>query len=149
MRSRFDSNAPMLTGAHFLLYSADPAADGAFFRDVLPFPSVDAGEQWLIFALPPSELGIHPADALPAPALGGHTMVGAVLSLMCDDLVSLVKDFEARGVQVADPVRAPWGDSTTIRLPGGGEIGFYQPRHPVAHSMSPGASKPSPPETHT
>ena len=76
----------MINGAHFLIYSKDAEADRAFFRDVLGFRSVDVGEGWLIFALPPAELAVHPARRNFAQRQGGHALMGTVLYLMCDDL---------------------------------------------------------------
>ena len=122
----------MVTGAHFLLYSKDPEADRAFFRDILQFRAVDAGGGWLIFALPPAELGIHPSDGDFVQSHVEHSMLGAVLYLMCDDLPALVRTLEARGVSCTEISAAPWGTKTTIRLPSGGEIGLYQPAHPTA-----------------
>ncbi|WP_194921964.1 VOC family protein, partial [Catenulispora rubra] len=78
----------MITGTHAILYSADPEADRAFLRDVLEFPHVDAGGGWLIFQLPPAELGVHPAEGPPA----------GELYLMCDDLDATLAVLAARGV---------------------------------------------------
>src|SRR6185369_9721238 len=82
---------PMIIGAHFLLYSKDPEADRAFFRDVLQFRAVDVGQGWLIFALPPAELGIHPSNGEFVQAHAEHPILGAVLYLMCDDLLAFVQ----------------------------------------------------------
>ena len=76
----------MINGAHLLLYSRDPDADRAFFRDILRVRSVDAGEGWLIFALPPAELGIHPGDGNFVERHADHELSDAILYLMCDDL---------------------------------------------------------------
>ena len=122
----------MVTGAHVLLYSKDPAADRAFFRDVLGFRAVDAGEGWLIFALPPAELGIHPSDGDFAQLHAEHPLLGAVLYLMCDDVRSLVRSLAAKNISCTEIAEAPWGLATTIRLPSGGRIGLYQPTHPTA-----------------
>jgi hypothetical protein len=122
----------MINGAHFLIYSKDPDADRAFLRDVLEFRSVDAGRGWLIFALPPSEIAIHPVDEdAPEPVAAGE-VVGASLYLMCDDLSSTMKSLESRNVLCSEVNEAPWGIVTTFRLPSGGEIGLYQPTHPTA-----------------
>lgn len=109
-------------GAHVIIYSKDAVADRAFFRDVLGFSSVDAGQDWLIFALPPGELAVHPAE----------DDVGQELYFMCDDLNAEIAALRGRGVSCADVYEARWGSVTKIQLPGGGEIGLYQPRHPVA-----------------
>jgi catechol 2,3-dioxygenase-like lactoylglutathione lyase family enzyme len=122
----------MITGAHFLLYTKDPEADRAFFRDVLNFRSVDLGEGWLIFALPPSEMAVHPSDGNFVQRHADHPMLGAVLYLMCDDLRSFIKSLKAKNVRCTEVSEAPWGLKTTIPLPSGGEIGLYQPSHPTA-----------------
>ena len=122
----------MITGAHFLLFSKDPAGDRAFFRDVLGFRAVDAGGGWLIFALPPSELAVHPGSGDFAQVQEDHHLLGAVLYLMCDDVAAMVKSLEANNVSCAAVTEASWGLKTTVRLPSGGEIGLYQPTHPKA-----------------
>jgi len=114
----------MITGAHFLLYSPDPEADRAFFRDVLRFPSVDAGHGWLIFGLPPAELAVHPTD--------GGAQMHAELYLMCDDLQEVLRTLEAQGIPHSEVTKERWGVKTTVRLPSGGEVGLYQPSHPTA-----------------
>jgi catechol 2,3-dioxygenase-like lactoylglutathione lyase family enzyme len=110
----------MINGTHVVLYSEDAEADRAFFRDVLGFPSVDAGHGWLIFGLPAAEAAFHPAEGK-----ARHE-----LYLMCDDLNSEMTALRAKGVECAEVVEARWGSITKVRLPGGGEIGLYQPRHP-------------------
>jgi hypothetical protein len=122
----------MITGAHFLLYSTNPGADRVFFRDVLQFRAVDAGEGWLIFGLPPAELGIHPGDGSFAQVHAEIRMPGTLLYLMCDDLDSMMRSFEAKGVTCTPVMEAEWGITTTLGLPSGGQIGLYQPRHPTA-----------------
>jgi catechol 2,3-dioxygenase-like lactoylglutathione lyase family enzyme len=115
----------MITGAHAIVYSRDADADRAFFRDVLGFPSVDAGGGWLIFALPPAELAAHPADA------GGRHE----LYLMCDEIEATVAALEAKGVEFTAPVSDEgFGLLTSLKLPGGGELGLYEPRHPIPHA---------------
>jgi predicted enzyme related to lactoylglutathione lyase len=116
----------MITGVHALLYAEDAERVRAFLRDVLGLPFVDAGGGWLIFALPPTELGIHPAEA------SGRQE----LYLMCDDVQATVKELEAKGVELTQPIReVGFGHVTAIRIPGGGELGLYQPKHPVAIGM--------------
>src|SRR6266849_4562533 len=108
----------MLIGAHVLLYSENPEADRAFFRDVLGFPSVDVGQGWLIFKLPPAEAALHPTDDSDRRLVhGGRHLLGAVLYLMCDDLSAQIKVLEANKVQCTEIEEAPWGVKTTVRLP--------------------------------
>jgi len=122
----------MIRGAHFLLYSKDPAADRAFFRDILEFRAVDLGHDWLIFALPPAELAVHPANPNFVQPHAGDDLMGTILYLMCDDLVSMLKSLEAKNVRCAPVTEGRWGMSTSIQLPSGGEIGLYQPTHATA-----------------
>ena len=113
----------MITGTHALLYSDHADEVRAFFRDVLKLPSVDAGHGWLIFSLPPAELGIHPAEK------GSHSE----LYLICDDVKATVADLESRGVKFGRPItETGFGLTTSITLPGGAELGLYQPKHPLA-----------------
>ena len=116
----------MIFGAHVILYSKDAAADRAFCRDVLRFASVAAGHGWLIFALPPAEMAVHPAEALER-----HE-----LFLMCDDLKAEIAALGEKGVSVTDLQEARWGSIAKIRLPGGGEVGLYQPKHPTALALT-------------
>jgi catechol 2,3-dioxygenase-like lactoylglutathione lyase family enzyme len=110
----------MVFGAHVIVYSKDASADRAFFRDILGFSSVDAGDGWLIFALPPAELAIHPAEESP-----GHE-----LFLMCSDLKAEMSKLANKGVRCSSVQEARWGSITKIKLPGGGDLGLYQPKHP-------------------
>lgn len=115
----------MITGAHTIIYTKDAAADRAFFKDVLGFPSVDAGRGWLIFALPPAEVAAHPAEE--DVEAGRHE-----LYLMCDDVKKTVEELKAKGVAFTQPIsEQPWGILTTLRLPGGSELSLYQPKHPL------------------
>ena len=127
----------MIIGAHFLLYSKDPEADRAFFRDVLGFRSVDVGEGWLIFAMPPAEAGSHPAegDAEFSQQHAGHRLLGAVLYLMCDDLEAHMASLKTKNIHCTEVQTAGWGITTTIPLPSGGSIGLYQPRHATAFNL--------------
>jgi len=112
----------MISGAHMVIYSSDAEADRAFFRDVLGFPSVDAGQGWLIFALPPSEIACHPAKDN-----GKHEIY-----LTCDDVAETIRSLKKRKVK-CDPVTdTGWGLLTYVSLPGGGRLGLYQPKHPMA-----------------
>jgi catechol 2,3-dioxygenase-like lactoylglutathione lyase family enzyme len=122
----------MFTGAHVLLYSDDPEADRAFFRDVLEFRSVDAGHGWLIFKLPPTEAAFHPSGDDGAQVGAADSPPGAELYLMCDDLQALIESLAAKGVVCGRVDKVRWGIKTTIRLPSGGGIGLYQPTHPTA-----------------
>ena len=111
----------MINGAHAIIYSTDAEADRTFFGEVLGLDSVDAGGGWLIFALPPAELALHP-----------HASGGAhELYLMADDIRATVDELRARGVEFTRAVSDEGvGLVTAIRLPGGGELGLYEPRHP-------------------
>ena len=122
----------MIFGAHVLLYTADADADRAFFRDVLRFGHVDAGHGWLIFRLPPSEVAVHPADEGAPLSRETPGMVGAHLYLMCEDLETEIQALAARGVKCAPVQHERWGIRTALRLPSGGELGLYQPKHPTA-----------------
>ncbi len=126
----------MITGAHFLLYSKNPKADRAFIRDILGFRWIDLHEGWLLFALPPAELAVHPSDANFVQAHAGHELAGAVLYLMCDDLDALIKSLKAKNVTCTEIEKADWGTKTTIPLPGGAEIGLYQPTHPTTLGLA-------------
>jgi catechol 2,3-dioxygenase-like lactoylglutathione lyase family enzyme len=119
-------------GVHLLLFSRDPEADRAFFREVLNWRCVDAGEGWLIFSLPPTELGVHPEEGSPARQPGGHDRTSAMVYLMCGDLHATVEWLAAKGVFCTEAQDAGWGITTTLRLPSGASLGLYQPRHPLA-----------------
>jgi catechol 2,3-dioxygenase-like lactoylglutathione lyase family enzyme len=121
-----------IKGAHWLFYSQAPEADRAFLRDVLGFPAVDAGEGWLILALPPSEVAVHPGEGGFVQRHADHDLMGAVLYLMCADIREAVKSLEALGVRHAPIAEAEWGRYTVLQLPGGAGIGLYQPTHPEA-----------------
>jgi catechol 2,3-dioxygenase-like lactoylglutathione lyase family enzyme len=117
----------MITGAHAVIFARDPDAVRGFFRDVLGFRSVDAGGGWLIFALPPAELAAHPAAED-----GRHEVY-----LMCDDVEATVAELEGKGVEFSRPVTDEgFGLVTAIKLPGGGELGLYEPRHPIPPATS-------------
>jgi hypothetical protein len=111
-----------IIGAHSIVYTSEPEAVRAVFRDVFGWSHVDAGDGWLIFALPPAEVGVHPAEA---PA---HE-----LSLVCDDLDSTIAELRAKGIEVkGEPEQQRWGVTVQIVLPGSLELLLYQPRHPTA-----------------
>ena len=116
----------MISGAHVVLYSNDATADRVFLRDVLGFVSVDAGHGWLIFALPPAEVAVHPAD----PPWGEQNL--HKLYFLCDDLKSELERLRQKGVQCSNVQEERWGSLSRIQLPSGGEIGLYQPKHPTA-----------------
>jgi hypothetical protein len=101
-------------------------------RDVLGFQSVDAGEGWLIFALPPAEMGIHPGDGKFVEHHADHELSGSVVYLMCDDIRATMDALNSKGAKTTGIVQAGWGITTTLRLPGGGGLGLYQPRHATA-----------------
>ena len=111
----------MITGLHAIVFSPEADKVRAFFKDVLSLPSVDAGGGWLIFAMPPAELAVHPADGE-----GRHE-----LYLMCDDIHATLGELRGKGVEIArDPADQGWGLLAAIRLPDGSEFPIYQPRHP-------------------
>jgi hypothetical protein len=117
-----------VTGAHVLLYSSEPEALRALLRDAFGWSHVDAGGGWLIFALPPGEIAVHPAVG-PTFESGTRHQV----ALMCDDLTATIADLRARGVEVrGDPKQEGWGITTTLALPGGVDVMLYEPRHPTA-----------------
>jgi catechol 2,3-dioxygenase-like lactoylglutathione lyase family enzyme len=112
----------MIIGAHAIIYSQQADEVRAFFRDILGFDFIDAGERWLIFRLPPAELAVHPTE--------GPTR--HELYLQCDDINATVADLKAKGVELSQPISDQgWGLLTALRLPGGAELGIYEPRHPV------------------
>ncbi len=116
-----------ILGTHLLLYTPEPEALRAMLRDVFGFTSVDAGEGWLIFKVPPAELGVHPSEA------GGPAAVQHAVSFMCDDIHATVAELRGRGVQIeGEPEDQGYGISTTMTLPGGTRVQLYQPRHPTA-----------------
>lgn len=115
----------MISGAHVIVHSRNAEADRAFFSDVLGFKSVDAGHGWMIFALPPAETAFHPADKN-----GVHE-----LYFMCDDLNAEMASLAKKGVKCSEVHDERWGSITRMRLPGGGEIGLYQPKHATAFAL--------------
>jgi catechol 2,3-dioxygenase-like lactoylglutathione lyase family enzyme len=115
---------PLISGAHVIIFSRDAEADRKFFKDVLGLDSIDSGGGWLIFELPPAEVAVHPTEE------HDHHE----LYLLCEDIEATAKDLEQRGVPLKRPFdEARWGRVTEITLPGGGRIGLYQPKHPLAH----------------
>jgi catechol 2,3-dioxygenase-like lactoylglutathione lyase family enzyme len=116
----------MIFGAHVVVPSKDAKADRDFLRDVLGLSSVDAGHGWLIFALPPAEVAVHPAEET-----GGHE-----LYLLCDDLKAEVSALAEKGVRCSEVQEARWGSITDFRLPGGARVGLYQPKHPLAFART-------------
>jgi catechol 2,3-dioxygenase-like lactoylglutathione lyase family enzyme len=115
----------VITGSHVIVYSRDADADRAFFADVLDYPHVDAGGGWLIFKLPPGEVAVHPTDRPQS-----HE-----LYLMCDDINATVEQLAAKGVTCSEVDDQGWGLLTSIRLPSGGELGLYEPRHARATEL--------------
>jgi catechol 2,3-dioxygenase-like lactoylglutathione lyase family enzyme len=110
----------MITGLHAIAFSPEAEKVRAFFADVLGLPSVDAGGGWLIFAMPPAELAVHPGETR-------HE-----LYLMCDDIHATLAELQGKGVEVAREVSDQrWGLVAAIRLPDGSELGIYEPRHPL------------------
>jgi catechol 2,3-dioxygenase-like lactoylglutathione lyase family enzyme len=115
----------MISGAHVIVYSKNADADRRFFRDVLELKSVDAGHGWLIFALPPAEAAFHPSEENSL-----HE-----LYFMCDGLKAEMASLAKKGVECSDVQETRWGSITKMRLPGGGEVGLYQPKHPTALAL--------------
>ena len=110
----------MIDGIHVILYSKKADADRAFLRDVIGFPSVDAGEGWLVFGLPPGELGVHPGEKNDV-----HE-----LYLTCPDVAAVVKKLAAKKFKCAPPMDLDWGILTHVTMPSGAKLGIYQPKHP-------------------
>lgn len=112
-----------ITGTHTLLYSSEPEKLRAMLRDVFALPGIDIGHGWMIFALPPSEIAVHPADG----------MVQHQFTLMCDNLATTVSELKAKGVVVkTEPHEERWGVHVILGLPGNCDVMLYEPRHPVA-----------------
>ncbi len=109
----------MIYGAHVIIFSKDADADRAFFRDVLKYPFEDAGGGWLIFALPPAEIAVHPSEKNDV-----HE-----LYLMCDDVHALIAEMNEKNVKCSTLDEQRWGSITRVTLPGGGRVGVYQPKH--------------------
>jgi hypothetical protein len=110
----------MITGAHVIIYSKDADKDRDFIRDVLKFPHVDAGHGWLIFALPPAEVAVHPAEENDA-----HEFY-----LLCEDVKGFVAEMKKAKIGCSAIEEQRWGSITHLHLPGGGKLGVYQPKHP-------------------
>jgi hypothetical protein len=113
----------VISGAHAIIYSKNAQADREFFRDVLKFSHIDIGDGWLLFTLPPTELAVHPARKN-----GTHE-----LYLTCDDIKGVVRRLKQKKIKCSVPSEHDWGTLVMIELPGGGELGLYQPKHPLAH----------------
>lgn len=117
----------MITGTHAIIFAKKAEATRKFLGDVLGLNSVDAGGGWLIFALPPAELGVHPAD-------GGEEF--HLLYFTCDNLAVTMADLKKKGVKFKGKVQEqPWGSLIVMKVPGAGDIGLYQPKHPSATGM--------------
>ena len=114
----------MISGTHIVLYSANAEADRAFLRDIFGFHHVDAGHGWLIFALPPAEVAVHPDQQNDK-----HE-----LYFMCDDVKAEIAALTKKGVACSEVHEERWGWLTQVTLPGGGQIGIYQPKHALAIS---------------
>ena len=116
----------MITGAHSIIYSKNSEADRDFLRDVLQLPHVDVGRGWLIFGLPPAEVAVHPSEEN-----NQHEFY-----LMCDDIEAFVAQMKEKGIACGPVDDQGWGLLSRLTLPGGGELGVYQPRHARPESMS-------------
>ena len=118
----------MITGVHAIIHTSDPAGTRAFLSDVLGFGSVDAGGGWLIYGLPPAELAAHQTDGQQR-----HE-----LFLMCDDIHATIAELKAKGVEFIEPISEEhWGLITAFKLPGGGKLSLYEPRHPSPLTQTP------------
>jgi hypothetical protein len=122
----------MLIGGHSIIYSANAEADRAFLRDVLKLTNVDVGGGWLIFGLPPAEVAVHPSDKN-----GAYDFY-----LMFDDINAFVREMEKRDIECAPVQDQGWGLLSHMRLPGGGKLGVYQPRHARPKPMAAAAARP-------
>jgi len=109
----------VINGTHVVIYSRNAEVDRVFFRDVLKFPSVDAGHGWLIFVMPPAEAAFHDSESNDR-----HE-----LYFMCDDIAATLNDLKAKNVKVSDVKKERWGNLASLTLPGGGKVGVYEPRH--------------------
>ncbi len=129
----------MIVGAHAMFYSRNADADRAFLRDVFGLAHVDAGEGWLIFGLPPAEVGVHPSDS------------NGVWEfyLLCDDVEGFVAEMALRGAATAPIQDMGWGLLTHVQLPGGGNLGVYEPRHPCAPEVALALEEAKPSSTRT
>jgi hypothetical protein len=117
----------MFTGAHVIMYSRSAEADRAFLRDQLGLASVDAGEGWLIFKLPPAEIAVHPTEGEPK-----HEFY-----FMCDDLAETLASLTTAGAVISGPTSDEgWGLLAEVTLPSGSALALYEPRHPVAYNLA-------------
>ena len=117
-----------ITRAHMLLYTTEPDALRATLRDAFGWDHVDAGDGWLIFALPPAELGVHPAEGPTFEAGMRHQ-----ITFVCDNLQATMTELRQKGIVFTqDPADEGWGITTMMALPGGVDVMLYQPRHPLA-----------------
>ena len=126
----------MIIGAHSIIYSKNAEADRAFLRDVLSMPNVDVGGGWLIFGLPPAEVAVHP----------GNKNDVHEFYLMCDDVDSFIAELSRKNVSAGPVHDMDWGRLTEVKLPGGGKLGVYEPKHARPKTMTPrtrAASKPT------
>ena len=122
----------MITGTHMLFYTSEPEQLRAMLRDVFGLKHVDAGGGWLIFALPPSEIGVHPAEG-PTYESGTRHQI----TFMCDDIHTTIAELRAKGVTIeGEPTDEGYGIVTTLKLPGGCDVQLYEPRHPIAAGMN-------------
>jgi len=116
----------MIIGAHSIIYSRNPEADRSLLRDVLGLPSVDVGGGWLIFGLPPAEVAVHPSEENDV-----HEFY-----LMCDNVEAFITEMKKHNIMCGPVQNQGWGLLTQVTLPGGGQLGVYQPRHARPKSMT-------------
>lgn len=129
-----NSICAVIIGYHTLVYSDDADATRAFFRDILEWPSLDAGDGWLIFKTPPTEMGVHPTD--PSGGHGAAQVPRHQLSIMCDDIDATVAELRAKGASFEGDVSDEgFGLVADLEVPGAGTMQLYQPRHPTAFDL--------------
>ena len=126
-----------ITGLHGLLYTSEPEKVRAMLRGVFGFRHVDAGGGWLIFAMPPAELGVHPAEGRNFEGGARH-----LLSFMCDNIATTIAELRTLGVTVTDgPKDEGYGITAMLELPGDCNVMIYEPRHPIAAAIKAPAKK--------
>jgi hypothetical protein len=109
----------MIIGAHTIIFSKDAEADRSFLRDIFGLDNIDAGDGWLIFSLPDTEIAVHPAS---------ENNVHETYFLV-EDIHQFVTAMVRNGVPCSPIQTQSWGLLVRVTLPGGGDLGVYQPLH--------------------